>query len=165
MSFELNLPDEASTCRLGEALAQAMSAPLLVGLSGDLGVGKTTLVRALINAVVPGTRVKSPTYTLVESYPLPQGLLHHLDLYRIVDSRELTELGLDDLLCGDAIVLVEWPEKGIPLLPPTDLVITLAHQLHGRSGQVEAQSERGRLALAKLTQVLSIEGDRSNLSC
>lgn len=165
MSIKLNLPDDASTCRLGEALAQAISAPLLVGLSGDLGVGKTTLVRALINAVVPGTRVKSPTYTLVETYSLPQGLLHHLDLYRIVDSRELSELGLDELLSSDAIVLVEWPEKGVPVLPLTDLVITLTHQPQGRSGQVEAQSERGRLVLAKLAQVLSIEGDRSNLSC
>jgi tRNA threonylcarbamoyladenosine biosynthesis protein TsaE len=165
MSIALDLPDEAATAHLGVQLAQALSAPLLIGLSGDLGAGKTTLARALINALLPGTRVKSPTYTLVESYVMPWGVLHHLDLYRINDPEELTALGLDELLSDDAIVLVEWPEKGRPVLPMVDLMITLEHRDHGRDLGLTAQSERGGQALAKVQQVLSIERDRLDLSC
>jgi tRNA threonylcarbamoyladenosine biosynthesis protein TsaE len=150
MRIAVELPDEGATQRLGSALALALRAPMLVGLSGDLGAGKTTLVRALINALLPDTRVKSPTYTLVESYALPAAMLHHLDLYRIEDPQELTALGLDELLSADALVLVEWPEKGLPVLPQPDLTITLAHRPDGRSGEIQAHSERGRQLLPAL---------------
>jgi tRNA threonylcarbamoyladenosine biosynthesis protein TsaE len=165
MSIALDLPDEAATAHVGAQLAHTISPPLLIGLSGDLGAGKTTLSRALINALRPGTRVKSPTYTLVESYAMPWGVLHHLDLYRINDAEELTALGLDELLADDAIVLVEWPEKGRSVLPMVDLMITLEHRDHGRDLRLAAQSERGGQALAKVQQVLSIEGDCRDLSC
>jgi tRNA threonylcarbamoyladenosine biosynthesis protein TsaE len=148
MTIAIELPDEDATRQLGTALARILEPPLLVGLSGDLGAGKTTLVRALINALLPGTRVKSPTYTLVESYALPAAVLHHLDLYRIEDPEELAALGLDELLSADALVLVEWPEKGQPVLPQPDLTITLTHRSSGRGGSIQARSERGNQVLS-----------------
>ncbi len=150
MKITIDLPDEIATQKLGGELARVLLPPLLVGLSGDLGAGKTTLVRALINAVLPDTRVKSPTYTLVESYALPTKVLHHLDLYRIEDPAELDVLGLDELLSADALVLVEWPEKGAPVLPQPDLAITLTHRPSGRGGSIQAHSERGRRVLSAL---------------
>jgi tRNA threonylcarbamoyladenosine biosynthesis protein TsaE len=150
MTIAIELPDEDATRQLGMALARILEPPLLVGLSGDLGAGKTTLVRALINALLPGTRVKSPTYTLVESYALPTKVLHHLDLYRIEDPEELAALGLDELLSADALVLIEWPEKGSPVLPQPDLMIALTHRSSGRGGSIQAYSERGRQAISAL---------------
>ena len=159
MTVELDLPDEASTIALGVALAGVFEVPLLVGLTGDLGAGKTTLVRALINAEAPGTRVKSPTYTLVESYTLPRAQLHHLDLYRLRDADELAGLGIDELLAGDAIVLVEWPERGAPLLPMPDLLIALAHRDRGRSARISASTDRGTALLARLPEALATAFD------
>lgn len=150
MSMSFILADEEATRALGIALASVLDAPILVGLSGDLGAGKTTLVRALINAELPGTRVKSPTYTLVESYALARGLLHHLDLYRLRDADELNALGIDELLSSDARVLVEWPEKGAPLLPQPDLLVSLSHLPHGRRAEIEACSAVGRAAMSRL---------------
>jgi tRNA threonylcarbamoyladenosine biosynthesis protein TsaE len=165
MSIVLELADEAATARLGAALARVLKAPLLVGLSGDLGAGKTTLARALVDALLPGTRVKSPTYTLVESYALPAGVLHHLDLYRIDDAEELEALGLDDLLSSDAIVLVEWPAKGAGVLPGLDLDIGIAHRPEGRTATISALTGRGQGLLEAVQQVVSIERDRTDLSC
>jgi tRNA threonylcarbamoyladenosine biosynthesis protein TsaE len=165
MTIEIDLPDEPATQQLGRCLAQSLGPPLLVGLSGDLGAGKTTLVRALINALLPGTRVKSPTYTLIETYSLPKAVLHHLDLYRIEDPEELTALGLDELFSEDALVLVEWPEQGRPVLPEPDVTIQLKHYGSGRSAQLDPHSEHGRQALLTLAQLLSIERDPPLLSC
>lgn len=165
MNIALNLPDEAATQKFGACLSKAVAAPLLIGLSGDLGTGKTTLVRALINALVPGTRVKSPTYTLVESYAVPTAVLHHLDLYRINDPDELAALGLDELLSDDALVLVEWPEKGMPVLPEADLVICLEHAAEGRRMRLWGKTPRGDKALEIVQQVLSIEWTPGFLSC
>ncbi|MBK7145667.1 MAG: tRNA (adenosine(37)-N6)-threonylcarbamoyltransferase complex ATPase subunit type 1 TsaE [Xanthomonadales bacterium] len=128
MNFSATLPDLAATQAFAARMAHALQAPLAIGLVGDLGAGKTALVRALIQKLAPGTRVKSPTYTLIESYELTGLQLHHLDLYRIRHPAELAELGLAELASGDAVLLIEWPDRGGDQIPTLDVVATLTRE-------------------------------------
>lgn len=133
----LHLPDPAATDRLGAALAASRPPRAVVHLLGDLGAGKSSLARALLRALgVTGT-VRSPTYTLVERYPLASGgEAWHLDLYRIGDPGELEFLGLDT---DDAVLwLVEWPDRGASALPAPDLVVRLAVEGEGRRATLQA---------------------------
>lgn len=100
-------------------------AGLVIYLQGDLGMGKTCFSRAFIQTFLPGQRVKSPTYTLIEHYPVDTISLYHLDLYRLAEPDELEYLGLRDVLTGAHILLIEWPKKAQGLLPPADIHITL----------------------------------------
>jgi len=117
---------------LGRELARRTTAPLLVSLSGPLGSGKTTLVRAWLRALGVTGPVRSPTYTLVEHYPLARFNVHHLDLYRLGDPLELEDLGFRDWLTPDTVLLVEWPEHGAGVLPPADWSIALEPAANGR---------------------------------
>ena len=123
--MQLQLHDPDATEALGRALAATQVMPTVVYLHGDLGAGKSTLARAWLRALgVTGT-IRSPTYTLVERYPLPGGgEALHLDLYRIGGAGELEFLALDDV--AGALWLVEWPERGSGALPAADLQIDLA---------------------------------------
>lgn len=109
--------------RLGAELAPALKGGGQVNLSGDLGMGKTTLVRGLLRALGYNGRVKSPSYGLVESYSISGLSVHHLDLYRLSHGEELAFLGLEDLIDGEALVLIEWPEKARGFLPAPDWTI------------------------------------------
>lgn len=151
--MRLNLPDAAATEALGAALAATRpEGGALVELEGDLGAGKSTLARALLRALgVTGT-IRSPTYTLLERYPLADGReAAHLDLYRVADPDELDYFGLDGLLAEPTLWLVEWPERGAGRLPPRDLRIMLAHAGEGREARLEASSDPGRAWLAALS--------------
>lgn len=136
----LQLPDEPATLAFGGELARRLAAPqgfagdALVYLSGELGTGKTTLVRGILRALGFAGPVKSPTYTLLEPYE--EQSVYHFDLYRIADRRELDFIGLDDFLDAQAIKLVEWPERGAGRLPPPDLEIQLHFQAQGRRIEV-----------------------------
>lgn len=129
---ERPLASEAETERVAAALARCTRAPLVVTLSGPLGAGKTTLVRAWLRALGHTGAVRSPTYTLIETYPLAVGTVHHLDLYRLADPEELEFIGLRDLLTPDAVCLVEWPERGSGVLPPADWQLALDYAGTGR---------------------------------
>ena len=118
--------------RLGAALAAACPRPFVVFLEGDLGAGKTTLVRGFLRALGHAGAVRSPTFTLLEPYALPAGPVYHLDLYRLAHPDELAYLGLRDLLGGQSILLVEWPERGQGELPAPDLRIAIEHLAAGR---------------------------------
>lgn len=143
--MKLHLRDDAATAALGRALAAALPRPAVVHLEGDLGAGKSTLARALLRALgVQGT-IRSPTYTLVERYPVPGGEAWHLDLYRIGDPGELDYLGLD---AGDVqLWLVEWPERGAGALPPPDLVVRLEIAGDGRDATLTACSPEANACL------------------
>jgi len=139
------LPDAAATEAFGARLAACFTGGgLLVFLRGELGAGKTTLVRGLLRALGHSSAVKSPTYTLVESYQLPALQIHHLDLYRLGDAEELEWLGIRDLLASDAVCLIEWPERGAGVLPPADLELSLIYQDAGRRLVVTPHSDVGR---------------------
>ena len=115
----------AETAALGAALAHALDPPCVIAIEGPLGAGKTTLVRGFLHARGHSGPVRSPTYTLVETYELAGGRVHHLDLYRLFDPEELEQLGVRDLAEEDAIWLIEWPERGAGHLPPFDLCIRI----------------------------------------
>ena len=139
---QLFAADEAATLAIGAALAGALEAGTVIHLQGDLGAGKTTLARGIVQALAPGQRVKSPTYTLVEHYALPRFALLHLDLYRLADPSELEFLGVREH-AGDAVLLVEWPQRAVGAIPPADLLIELAVDGAGRSLQLLPNSSKG----------------------
>ena len=111
----------------GEALGRAARAPLVVTLSGDLGAGKTTLAQAICRGFGVEEEVTSPTYALVHEYRAPRGTVYHLDLYRLEREDELTNLGWDEIVTADALVLIEWPERAGGRLPPGHVPIDLEH--------------------------------------
>lgn len=128
---------------LARRLAPALFDGGVVYLRGELGAGKTTFARALLQAMGVGERVKSPTYSLLERYMVNGHDAFHLDLYRIAGAGELEWLGLDELDAPETIVLIEWPERGRGALPKPDLDITLEHAGQGRSACLSGGSARG----------------------
>lgn len=149
-AFEVDLPDEAATAALAQRLAPALRAGGVVYLHGELGAGKTSFARALLRALGVGERVKSPTYSLIESYRFDGRAAHHLDLYRIASPGELEYLGLDALAEPGNLVLVEWPERGAGALPAPDWRLDLAHADHGRRARLSALSAAARRAVKHL---------------
>lgn len=143
------LASPEATERLGALLAATRPAQAVVQLQGDLGAGKSTLARALLRALGVAGTIRSPTYTLVERYPLADGgEAWHLDLYRIGAAGELDFLGLDE---GTArLWLVEWPERGAGALPPVDLTVGLAVSGEGRQLRLLGESETGRHWIERL---------------
>lgn len=120
----VELHDEAATLALGADLATELDCGV-VYLSGDLGVGKTTLVRGYLRSLGYEGSVKSPTYTLVEPYEIGDFSIAHLDLYRVNDPVELEYIGLEDVLRDVRLTFIEWPERGEGYLPTADLIIEL----------------------------------------
>lgn len=137
------LPDAAATEALGARLANCCQAGGVVFLEGQLGAGKTTLVRGLLRALGHSGPVKSPTYALIESYHLSAREVHHLDLYRLADPEELEWVGIRDFIAPDALILVEWPEKGKGVLPTADLTLAMNYRQHGREIELTSGSETG----------------------
>ena len=131
MKFHLN--NEQSTLDFGAKLASLLPEKGIVFLHGPLGAGKTTLVRGILRASGHTGSTKSPTYTLVEPYQLPNRKFYHFDLYRIADPEELEYMGFRDYLDEDALCLIEWPEKGANFLPKADLELSLSYEGEQRS--------------------------------
>jgi tRNA threonylcarbamoyladenosine biosynthesis protein TsaE len=138
-----HLPDEAATLAFGAQLARELSPGMTFYLEGDLGAGKTTLVRGVLRALGYGGRVKSPTYTLAENYSLPAFELYHFDLYRLHDPREWLDAGFRDVADGQVVTLIEWPEKAAGWLPPPDVIVRLTIADEAREIECEAASPRG----------------------
>ena len=146
------LADEAATVALGAAVARACIPGLVIHLHGPLGAGKTTFARGLLQALGHPGAVKSPTYTLVEPYELPAGTVYHFDLYRLADPGELEFMGIRDYFHGAFLCLIEWPEKGEPLLPLPDLSITLFPEHEGgRTLTIKAHTGRAQTVVAALS--------------
>lgn len=143
------LADEAATLALGAALARHIG-PGLVLLHGDLGAGKTTLVRGLLRGLGYQGRVKSPTYTLMESYPTAQFTVSHWDLYRLGSADELDPLGFREAERERELMLIEWPERGGDRLHARDLDIRMDYAGDARYAVLSAHSVRGEAWLAAL---------------
>lgn len=153
--FTAYLPDESATLQLGAALSRALVPGLVIYLHGDLGAGKTALTRALLHAAGHRGTVKSPTYTLSEPYRVqldgaPVNVIHY-DLYRMSSPEEFLDAGFREDFDGNNICIVEWPEKGEPVLPPPDLRVSLAVSGLGRDVELQALSHLGLLCLDRLS--------------
>ncbi|QJE00645.1 tRNA (adenosine(37)-N6)-threonylcarbamoyltransferase complex ATPase subunit type 1 TsaE [Massilia forsythiae] len=152
--FKAYLPDESATRDLGGALARALRPGLVIYLHGDLGAGKTALTRALLQAAGHVGAVKSPTYTLSEPYRIVLGgrqvEVIHYDLYRMSSPEEFLDAGFREDFNGDNICIVEWPEKGEPVLPPPDVNVVLDVSGPGREVELQALSDLGLLCLESL---------------
>ncbi len=131
MTTSIKVPNEAEMLALGDTLARQLASGGVVYLQGPLGAGKTTLVRGILRALGHVGRVKSPTYSLLESYALPGLDVHHLDLYRLGQAEELAFLGLEDLLTPASLILIEWPDRGQPGLPRPTLTIRIEDDASG----------------------------------
>ena len=150
----LHLRDPAATEAAGARLARALSGGMVVTLSGDLGAGKTTLVRGCLRALGWAGPVKSPSYPLVEHYPLSSLYFYHFDFYRFADPSEWETAGLADCFHRDAVCLVEWPERVAGRLPPPDLALTLTYPADlsssGRELALTAHTEDGERCLTAM---------------
>ena len=146
-SLRLTLPDLAATARLGRQLAAAIRelepAQLVCYLRGELGAGKTTLVRALLAELGHRGRVPSPTYTLLEPYELAGFRVLHMDLYRLRDPGEFDDLGVEDELGAGSLVLVEWPDRGGARLPQPDLDCQMSIAEPGRIAELLGHTPMG----------------------
>lgn len=131
-TFSVTLDNEAETVALGKALVEVLTTPCVVYLHGELGAGKTTFVRGLLQGLGHQGAVKSPTYTLVEPYELAEKSVYHFDLYRLADAEELEYIGIREYQHDKALLLFEWPDKGAGMIPAADLELFLAYQGEGR---------------------------------
>lgn len=153
--FTAYLPDESATLALGAALARAVAPGLVIYLHGDLGAGKTALTRALLRAAGYQGTVKSPTYTLSEPYRVQingeAADVIHYDLYRMASPEEFLDAGFREDFDGKNICIVEWPEKGEPVLPAPDVRVHLSVNGAGRTVELQALSPQGLLCLDRLS--------------
>ena len=150
------LDNETETVALGFALSELLPLPFTIYMYGDLGAGKTTFVRGLLQGLGHSGAVKSPTYTLVEPYQFKGHSVYHFDLYRLADPEELEFIGIREYQDEDSLLIFEWPDKGHGMIPNADLVIELMYQDLGRKadfaftdsvlGQDLAQKIRQKLA-------------------
>jgi len=146
--LSLMLADSAEMESLGGKIARALAdSGGCVTLTGQLGAGKTTLVRGALRGLGYDGVVKSPTYTLMEEYPLAQRRVFHLDLYRLADAEELEYLGLRDALVEDPLIFVEWPDRGSGALPEVDLAVQIEYRQQGRRVCLQSLSPLGSTVL------------------
>lgn len=142
--------DEGELARIAASFSRLVGDGGVIHLEGDLGAGKTTFARALLKALGVGERIKSPTYSLIESYQVGSLNVHHLDLYRIADPDELEWLGLGDLVDGPSLLLIEWPKRGEGALPTPDLELNISHAGERRNLHAKALSSRASVWISAL---------------
>jgi len=137
------LPTESSVKKLAAKLATVCKLGAIIYLYGDLGAGKTTFARGFLRGLGYRGHVKSPTYTLVESYDTKKASVHHFDLYRIKDPAELEHIGIREYFSKRSICLIEWPELGAPLLPQADLACYMDFAKKGRTIRLHPLTPEG----------------------
>jgi len=150
MPRRFEAPTLADTQALAARLAAHLRAGDVVFLRGDLGAGKTAFAAGVLRALGHVGAVKSPTFTLVEPYELAAATLYHFDLYRLQDAGELELLGVRDYFAGEAVCLVEWPERGAGVLPPPDIDVGIVSNGERRTLNMTAMSPRGEAVLQLL---------------
>ncbi len=151
VNYSRDLADEAATVEIGREVGDAIRSGAVIYLEGQLGAGKTTFCRGLLHAFDYHGAVKSPTYTLVEPYELDAVTVYHFDLYRLGDPEELEYMGIRDYFDNDSICLVEWPERGLGVLPLPDIRVSITQQGSGRRLTLAAESHRGQLIISTMS--------------
>jgi len=137
------IADAEKMQQFGQRLAQFLRLGDIIFLQGQLGTGKTTLVRGIMRGLEYSGQVKSPTFTLVESYSLRQGHLFHFDLYRVRNTQELFDIGIEDYFTADAIIIIEWPENAKSILPIPTIFCEIEMSSEGRKIILSSEIERG----------------------
>ncbi len=127
------LNDTEATEQFGASLYKILPVKCVIFLQGDLGAGKTTLVRGFLRAAGYNGTVKSPTYNIVEEYTIAQQAVFHFDLYRLSSPEELEWIGINDYFAQQSICFIEWPDLGSGFLPKPDIIIALTQQEQGRA--------------------------------
>ncbi|MFI8620070.1 MAG: tRNA (adenosine(37)-N6)-threonylcarbamoyltransferase complex ATPase subunit type 1 TsaE [Marinomonas sp.] len=155
MQVEKEIYGEEAMEAFGASLAQAFEKGAVVYLEGDLGMGKTTMVRGVLRGLGYEGPVKSPTYTIVEPYEFTGLEVFHFDLYRVGDAEELEYMGIRDYFSDQGLCLIEWAEMGQGVLPDADVVVSIERIAQGRKVLVEAGTKRGQLALSGLANALN----------
>ena len=154
MRVEKEIYGEEAMEAFGASLAQAFNKGAVVYLEGDLGMGKTTMVRGVLRGLGYEGPVKSPTYTIVEPYDFVELEVFHFDLYRVGDAEELEYMGIRDYFTDQSLCLIEWAEMGAGVLPKADLVVSIERVGQGRKVAVESGTEGGLLALRGLSTMV-----------
>lgn len=147
------ISDDAAMRAFGARLISLCEQGGIVSLNGNLGTGKTTLVRGALESIGVTTGVRSPTYTLIEFYPFERLSIAHFDLYRLAEPEELEYLGFRDYLNEDTLCFIEWPEKAAGFLGDVDLKVMLDYHPEGRSLKLEGCSDWGRDVVNALKRV------------
>tara|TARA_B100000029_G_scaffold514060_1_gene615498 strand:- start:112 stop:564 length:453 start_codon:yes stop_codon:yes gene_type:complete len=145
------LTNEAETIKVGAKVASCLQGGEVIYLKGELGTGKTTLVRGVLNGLGHTGNVKSPTFTIVEPYSINNYVIYHFDLYRLDDPEELESLGIRDYCDGQSICFFEWPEKGGNLLPNADIKLELTYLDNTREIEFTSKSDVGKSILKQLS--------------
>lgn len=146
----VELADESAMVAFGQALSALIKNPMVITLKGQLGAGKTTLSRGMLQGLGHCGSVKSPTYTIVEPYKLSAGSVFHFDLYRIADAEELEYMGFGEYLAEAQLCLIEWPERGQGFLPQADIAIEISQSGDGRCVTLAAYSDVGEQLVGQL---------------
>jgi tRNA threonylcarbamoyladenosine biosynthesis protein TsaE len=155
VQLSVNLEGERKMQDFGAQLATAIGkidAPLLILLNGDLGAGKTTISRGVLQGLGHQGAVKSPTYTLVEPYELDIGTVYHFDLYRLIDSEELEHIGFSDYLSAAKLCIIEWPKNGGSYIPKPDISIDISVYQLSRQVTLDSMTECGNQCINLLQQ-------------
>lgn len=150
MRIEQEVYGEEAMEKLGEAFSSLLHVGGVVYLEGDLGMGKTTLTRGILHGLEYKGPVKSPTYTIVESYELEGLEVFHFDLYRMKNAEELEYMGIRDYFTGRSLCLIEWAEIGKSVLPEADIIVSLSLIKQGRYVSLESKTEKGNSILNSL---------------
>ncbi|MFO6423720.1 tRNA (adenosine(37)-N6)-threonylcarbamoyltransferase complex ATPase subunit type 1 TsaE [Motilimonas sp. KMU-193] len=151
--FKAILRDDLATVEFGRKLSQCCEQASCIFLYGDLGAGKTTLTRGFVQGLGHKGKVKSPTYTLVEPYELAQWQVFHFDLYRLGDPEELEFMGIRDYFSDTSHCLIEWPDKGLGVLPEPDVRVELRYAGEQREVDVIPCSAVGNKIISKLESI------------
>jgi tRNA threonylcarbamoyladenosine biosynthesis protein TsaE len=151
MSLTINLPTERCSQEFAATLASILKPALTLVFSGDIGTGKTTIIRAMLQAAGVSCAIKSPTFSLVESYQIGHLAVHHFDFYRLHDESELDCMGFRDYFTSDTICCIEWPERVAGFLERSDLSFTLSPCGLGREMSIRAYSAKGASMLSCLS--------------
>jgi tRNA threonylcarbamoyladenosine biosynthesis protein TsaE len=146
----ITINNESEMLAFAAKVAKAIDKGAIIFLHGPLGAGKTTFVRGFLNALGFQDKVKSPTYTLVEPYEVNHKLIYHFDLFRLKQAKELQLMGIADYFDEEVIVLIEWPEKGFPMLPKPDLACYIETIAEQRRIRLETHSAIGESILRRI---------------
>jgi tRNA threonylcarbamoyladenosine biosynthesis protein TsaE len=147
----VDLPDENASHNIAAAIASCLFSPLIMSFSGEIGSGKTTIIRAVMRALGVTSAIKSPTFSLVESYHINNFDIHHFDLYRVHDETELEYIGFRDYFANNAICFIEWPERVSTCSEIVDCAFSLDIKEDGRQMQGLALSSAGSSIISCLS--------------